>query len=223
LAGTALALHRLHADSFWPGPPPPTIPDEFRERDRRAALRLEEMLAERQDTGRGWAFARLIAPWIAAKSCMLPEPAPWFSWPLHRCRFDYARAAVMREGEWERWLCGTLAEGWNEKRRLLPALRRHVEDWTARVMPDRDKKTKRLGRGRGRRPGRGGPVAVIRQLVEQPVVTTDWLAKRIRVSGRAVQGTMKELVDIGIVHELTDGWNFRLYEAVWGTGERGDG
>jgi hypothetical protein len=23
LAGTALALHRLHADSFWPGPPPP--------------------------------------------------------------------------------------------------------------------------------------------------------------------------------------------------------
>lgn len=65
-----------------------------------------------------------------------------------------------------------------------------------------------------RRPSRGGPLAVLPILAAQPVVTSDWLARRLGVSERAAQMTLGEMSKLGIVREMTGRYTHRVYEAV---------
>lgn len=209
LAGVALALNRLHADGYWPQDEARTAPDQLRDVAPDLAGKIDLMLAERQAPGPGWAFNRLIAPWVVGRACELDGPAPWLSEPLLLRRAGYARAPEMREAEWERWLCGALAGGWTLQRYRLPEMRARLEKWRRTCQGEQ-----RPGRGGGRRPGRGGPLAVLPILAAQPVVTPEWLARRLSVSDRAAQMTLGEMAKLGVVRELTGGYTHRVYEAV---------
>ncbi|HLN23012.1 MAG TPA: hypothetical protein VK558_03405 [Patescibacteria group bacterium] len=210
LSGAALALGRLQREGFWPeAEPRHGAFEQLRPHDPEAADRLELLLAERQKSGPGWAFARLIAPWIIGRACQLDGPAPWISDCLLLHRQAAARVGEMREAEHERFLCGALADGYALRRRRLPELRNRLEFWRRACVGE-----DRPGRGGGRRPGRGGPLALLPLLAAQPLVTPAWVATRLGVSLRAAQQTLAAMVRLGVVREIAGSWQYRLYQAI---------
>lgn len=201
LSGVALALHRLHAQDFWPEAPAPGVPGDIRDWEPDAAAQLDVMLAERQEVGPGWRFARLISPWLIGRACGLADPGPWISEAMLAGRYGYSSAATSNPAAFETWLARMLADGLPTQRRRLAELRTRLEMWRRRL-------------GKDRRPKRGGPLAALPLLVERPVMLPGWLATRQGVTMRAAQMTLASLATAGVVRETSGRYCYKVWSAV---------
>lgn len=212
LAGVAAVLHALHRDGLFPAKPPADYGDHPMPAEVGRALTLAR--AEVQDPGAGWRFARLLAPWLTMRACALPAPGPWLSPALRAARLGYRAAAQGKVDGWSAWLYPALAEGFARERDRLRDLTAILAGWE-----DRFGKQRRGGarQGADETPSSAAspPVyaplpkrrwqtsrQVLRLIIDQPAVTTDFLSRRRGISRRAAQMMAKELEEFGILERI---------------------
>src|SRR2546426_335178 len=139
-------------------------------------------------------IGRLLIVLVLCAEKILAEPLLYLSLYLkqHRARYYELLDVVRREGDWEEWLTffaeavRTTAESAVETARTLTDLFRG----------DRE----RIG-GLGR--GAGSALRIHHELERRPVATIPWLSRATGLSFPTVGHSIKGLIQLGIVRELT--------------------
>ena len=143
--------------------------------------------------------ARLLAALAVARNCRLPDL--WL--PLSTTLWTDRRAATIAaqgDGEgWRLWLADAVAETARRERQRLDLLDHAAQSWQQRL-------------GNRRRNSRLPEVA--ESLFEQPAFTVRRIQKRLGTTFRGAQLLVDELVEAGILREVTNRALDRVFVAI---------
>lgn len=143
--------------------------------------------------------ARLLAALAVARCCRLP--GLWL--PLSTALWtDRTAAAIAARGEeegWLVWLADAVAETARRERQRMAALDHAADSWQRRIGPRRS--NSRLPE-------------VMESLFEQPAFTVRRVQKRLGTTFRGAQLLVDELIDAGVLREVTNRALDRVFVAV---------
>ncbi len=197
LAGVASALYALHQPGLFPLQR--QLPNYAKAALPAEMVRvIEAHRAETDLADTGWRFARTITPWLIQRACGLDSIGPWLSWSIRGARAHYGSGDRDR---WNQWIYDRMAQAFAYDLRRLAEIKGVLSSWNGLLS---NSPTAAAGRGApatSRRPARRWTATreALTILVEQPAITSDWLAHRLGVSRRAAQLTMRQWRSLRII------------------------
>lgn len=162
-------------------------------------LALDRLLRPPADPAWAAPLARLIAPAALTRACRLPEAWIPLSPTLLSERTGMRLALSGGEAEWHLWLTGAVAEAAHRERRRAAALDQAAAGWRRRV---------------GARRSNSRLPDVLDFLFTRPALTVRRLQRHLGSTFRGAQLMVDELMEAGILREVTQRALDRVFVAV---------